>query len=352
MKFWMRWSIVLLIAVLLMPMSALAYEIPTDFSELTIEQAMEEFMQARGLNESNYSVSFCNTVTGERYTFNDKKFMVAASTFKLPLNMHYYNQEHAGIIDPEVYISRVGATLKEAHYQSLVHSNNDMSIGMLYNLGQFRDYKNAMKAFFSMPEEEIDPIYYADNYYCTNMMMDALSYLYEYRADFDEMIGYMKQAQPGEYFKAGVTEYEVAHKYGWFEGAVNDVGIIYTPQPILLAVYTQDVGAQVVADTAALFTAYTVWQQPPEDDGVYQLDLETEHVPEEIPEEELPVTAVEPAQIAQPAVTEQKPRVFEWWMVIVAIGVFCLGGGLTILLANPRKLKKYEKKAEERLHKK
>ena len=351
MKLWIRLSIALLIVLLIVPMSAMAYEIPSDFTELTIDQAMEEFMQSRGLNESNYSVSFCNTVTGERYAFNDKKFMVAGSTYKLPLNMHYYNQEHAGVIDPDVYISRVGATLKEAHYQSLVHSNNDMSIGMLYNLGQFRDYKNAMKAFFSMPEEEIDPIYYVDNHYCTNMMMDALSYLYEYRADFDEMIGYMKQAQPGEYFKAGVTQYEVAHKYGWFEGAVNDVGIIYTPQPILLAVFTQDVGAQVVADTAALFTAYTVWQQPPEDEGAYQLDLKVQHVPEEVPEEEQPAIQQTPADPVVSSTVEEKTHVFEWWMLIVALGVFCLGGGLTVLLVNPHKLKKYEDKAEERLNK-
>ena len=350
MKHWMRVGIAVLALLLLMPVSAMAYEIPTDFTDLTIDQAMEEFMQAHGLNENNYSVSFCNTVTGERYVFNDKKFMVAASTFKLPLNMHYYDMEHAGTIAPDVYISRVGGTLAEAHYQSLVHSNNDMSLGMLYNLGEFRDYKQTMKKYFNMPEEEIDPIYYADNYYCTNMMMDALTYLYEYRADFDEMIGYMKQAQPGEYFKAGVTEYEVAHKYGWFEGAVNDVGIIYTPQPILLAVFTQDVGAQVVADTAALFAAYTLWQQPPEDDGVIQLELETQHIPEELPEE--PVEEEPVQQIVAPAtVPAEDKQVFEWWMVVVALGVFCLGGGATILCLSPKRMKKYEEKAEKRINK-
>jgi len=352
MKLWIRLSIALLIVLLFVPMSAMAYEIPTDFTELTIEQAMEEFMLAHGLNENNYSVSYCNTVTGERYVFNDKKFMVAASTFKLPLNMHYYDQEHKGIIDPDVYISRVGATLKEAHYQSLVHSNNEMSIGMLYNLGEFRDYKNAMRTYFNMPDEEIDPIYYVDNYYCTNMMMDALTYLYDYRADFDEMIGYMKQAQPGEYFKAGVTEYEVAHKYGWFEGAVNDVGIIYTPQPILLAVYTQDVGAQVVADTAKLFTAYTVSQLPPEDDGVIQLELETQELPEEPQIEETPVAEPVQTVVPEPEVVEEEPeQVFQWWMIAVALGVFLMGGGLTILILNPKKLQKYEKKAQNRIHK-
>lgn len=370
MKHWMRMGIAVLALLLVLPISAMAYEIPTDFTDLTIEQAMEEFMQANGLNESNYSVSFCNTVTGEKYVFNDKKFMVAASTFKLPLNMYYYNAEHAGETDPNVYISRVGATLKEAHYQSLVYSNNEMSIGMLYNLGEFRDYKEAMKEeFFSMPEEEIDPIYYVDNYYCTNMMMDALMYLYEYRADFEEMIGYMKQAQPGEYFKAGVTEYEVAHKYGWFEGAVNDVGIIYTPQPILLAVYTQDVGAQVVADTAKLLAAYTVWQQPPEEEGVVLLELETQNGPvqgqDEVPEQQnAPVQGQDEAsvqksvsavtQMPAPAKAEAEDQsgfVFEWWMVIVALGVFMMGGGLTMLIVNPKRMKKYEEKAEKRIKK-
>lgn len=350
MKHWMRLCILLLAFLLTLSVPAMAYEIPTDFTALTIDAAMEEFMQAYGLNENNFSVSFCNTVTGERYAFNDKTFMVAASTYKLPLNMYYYELEHAGTMASDVYISRVGTTLQKAHYESLVNSNNDMSIGMLYNLGEFRDYKNLMRKYFTMPDEEIDPIYYADNHYCTHMMMDALCYLYEYRADFEEMIGFMKQAQPGEYFKAGVTEYEVAHKYGWFEGAVNDVGIIYTPQPILLAVYTQGVSADIVAKTAALFTAYAVWQAPSEEEQPGKLELEVQYVPVEeeaeepaeevfsqVPEEQQPVVTVEP----------EKPTL-EWWMIAVALGVFLIGGGIVVLTIDPEQMKKYEEKAEKK----
>jgi len=337
MKHWMRMSILLLAFLLIMTVPAVAYEVPTDFTDLTLEQAVEDLKQAYGLNENNFSLSFCNTVTGERFVFNDKKFMVAASTFKLPLNMYYYEQEHAGHIASDAYISRVGATLEEAHYQSLVHSNNEMSIGMLYNLGEFRDYKELMMKYFTMPAEEIDYVYYVDNYYCTNMMMDALSYLYEYRADFEEMIGYMKQAQPGEYFKAGVTEYEVAHKYGWFEGAVNDVGIIYTPQPILLAVYTQDVSAEVVAKAAALFTSYTVWSDPPEAEESERIELEVQYVPVE---EEAPQEQVEPeeetVQQEMPAEQpEQKESIFPWWMIAAAVGVLLVGSGIALLFLRP-----------------
>ena len=354
MKQWMRLCILLLALLLILSIPAFAYEIPADFTGLSLETAVEEFMQAHGLNEKNFSVSFCNTVTGERYAFNDKTFMVAGSTYKLPLNMYYYELEHAGTMASDAYISRVGSTLEKAHYESLVNSNNEMSIGMLYNLGEFRDYKNLMRKYFTMPDEEIDPIYYADNHYCTHMMMDALSYLYEYRADFEEMIGYMKQAQPDKYFKAGVKDYEVAHKYGWFEGAVNDVGIIYTPQPILLAVYTQGVTEDIVGKTAALFTSYTVWNIPVEEENPGKLELEVQYVPVEEPEEEAAEEVFAPVleEQMQPAVTVEPERpTLEWWMIAIALGVFLIGGGIVVLTINPEQMKKYEEKAEKKLKK-
>ena len=359
MKHRMRICILLLAALLTLAVPAMAYEMPTDFTDLTIEAAMADFMVANGLNEQNFSVSYTNTVTGETYTFNDQKFMVAGSTYKLPLNMYYYEQELEGIIAPDAYFSRVGTTLDKAHYESLVNSNNDMSIGLLYSLGEFRDYKELMRKYFTMTDEEIDYVYYVDNYYCTRMMMDALSYLYEYRADFEEMIGYMKQAQPGLYFKAGVTEYEVAHKYGWYDGAVNDVGIIYTEEPFLLAVYTQGVyGEAIVADAAALLTAYNAANTMPpepeipeepelpsmEDAVTLEVELVTPEPPEEAepqpePEPELPVEE-EPEPEEQPIPEPEKDGAFEWWMLAVALVVFLLGGGGTLLVFNNKHLKK------------
>lgn len=333
MKHWMRLCILLLAFLLLTAPAAMAYEVPTEFEGKTLAQAVEEFMQANSLDESNFSVSYYNTVTGESYAFNDKTFMVAASTYKLPLNMYYYELEHEGTMASDAYISRVGATLDIAHRESLVNSNNEMSIGLLYNLGEFRDYKNAMKKYFTMAEEEIPDIYYKDNYYCTNMMMDTLMYLYEYRADFEEMIGYMKQAQPDLYFKAGVKDYEIAHKYGWYDGVVNDVGIIYTPQPILLAVYTKYLGERIVADAAKLFTAYTVWQDPPPD-TMQKLEVEMTYEPEE------PVQEVfAPEEPTEPTPTPAEQTAFEWWMVVVSLGVFLLGGGIVLLSIHPQKHK-------------
>jgi len=250
----------LLAAVLLLTVGVQAFEMPETFEGETPETLIKAYMETRGLHEGNFAMSYYNTVTGEAYAFNDTKMMVAASTYKLPLNMYYYELERDGKIASDAYIPRADSTLDVCHRESLVNSNNDLSIGLLYNLGNFRTYKDCMRKYFTMTDAEIDPLYYADNYYCVRMMMDALRYLYENSADFEEMLDYMKLAQPGEYFEARVSEYEIAHKYGWFEGAVNDTGIFYTPQPFLLAVYTQDVSEAVVGEVAELMTEYTVWQ--------------------------------------------------------------------------------------------
>lgn len=356
----MRKCVVFLLIFLLLCGQTAAYEPPEDLKGQSLEAVLADFMAENGLHAGNFSLSYYNTVTGESYAFNDTAFMVAASTFKLPLNMYYYEMERDGKIASDAMIPEAGVTLDVAHQESLVKSNNEHAIGMLYHLGDFRTYKTLLReAYFTMPEEEIHYIYYADNYFCTNMMMDALQYLYANSGDFEQMLGYMKQAQPDEYFCAGVTEYEVAHKYGWFEGAVNDVGIIYTEEPFLLAVYTQDVyGEAVVANVAALLTAYnTANVQPPAEPDMPEpepeegVTLEIEMVPVESPAEPEAEVPAEPEPEPQPEpIPQPEPEpepAFEWWMVAVALGVFVLGSGGTLLVFNNKHLKKMKIDEEE-----
>jgi len=231
------------------------------FDGRTLAEIMADFMAENGVGEDNFALSYYNTVTGERYDFNENCMMVAASTFKLPLNMYYYDLQRAGSLTGETQITE-NCDLDECHYQTIVWSNNEIAHGMLYRIGNFTQYKNAMLTVFGMENEQIDPKYYMDNYYSTRMMMSALEKLYENAEDYEEMIGYMKQANPQNgYFRRDVTECEVAHKYGSFEGAENDVGIIYAEQPFLLAVYTLFAGPSggevLCGDAARLLKDYT-----------------------------------------------------------------------------------------------
>ena len=266
-----RGGALLLLASMLLALTAGISAADAGLAEDTLEARVAQFMEEYYLNEQNFSMSYYNTVTGESYAFEDTHMMVAASTYKLPLNLYYYQQELAGEIAPDALIAGV-YRLSDCHYQSLVWSNNEISESMLYQIGSFQAYKRAMRTFTDMTDDEIDPRYYSGNLYCTRMMMDTLKYLYDHAEDYEEMLGYMKEANPQNgYFRKYVTECEVAHKYGSFEGAENDTGIIYAGQPFLLAVYTQGVaGEEICALAAQLMKDYT--------DEQYALQLEQERL--------------------------------------------------------------------------
>ena len=348
----------------------------------TLEGLIAEFMQENYLNETNFSLCYYNTVTGEEYCYNETAFMIAASTYKLPLNLYYYELQSAGEITGDTYIPGAGTTLDNCHRMSLVDSNNEVSIAMLYNLGSFRDYKEAMRTYFTMTDDEIDPIYYADNYYCTRMMMDCLKYLYAHADDFSEMLGYMTEACPGAYFKALLEDkVTVAHKYGGFEGAENDTGIIYASQPFLLAVYTQGVGEQICSQAAELLYEYTEYQYQcaeaeriaaeqaeaerlaaeqaeaerlaaeqaeaeriaAEQAEAERLEAERERAAQAAAQTEAERLASELVQQAEEEREETPPsNAFEWWMIAVALGVF--GAGLLVVVLALRGSRKYQGK--------
>lgn len=266
-----RGGALLLLTSMLLALTAGVSAADAEPAEDTLEARVAQFMEENYLNEQNFSMSYYNTVTGESYAFEDTHMMIAASTYKLPLNLYYYQQELAGEIAPDALIAGV-YRLSDCHYQSLVWSNNEISEAMLHQIGSFQEYKQTMRTFTDMTDDEIDPRYYSGNLYCTRMMMDALKYLYDHAADYEEMLSYMKEASPQNgYFRKYVTECEVAHKYGSFEGAENDTGIIYAGQPFLLAVYTQDVaGEEICAKAARLMKDYT--------DEQYAIQLEQERL--------------------------------------------------------------------------
>ncbi len=222
----------------------------------TLSQLIDDLREEYRLNETNFSVSYFNTVTGESYAWNDTYMMLAASTYKLPLNLYYYELERDGTLDADSPIG--GTTLANAHYRSIVNSENEISHAMIDAIGSFPEYKQAMRKYFSMTDEEIDPVYYVDNHYCTRMMMEVLQYLYENAEDYPKLMDYLLQACPDMYAKRYVTEYAVAHKYGSYAGFENDVAIIYAKQPFLLAVYTYNVGGEeICARFARELTDYT-----------------------------------------------------------------------------------------------
>ncbi len=306
------------------------------FETNSLDEIMAQFMANYSLNESNFSVAYYASGDGTEYRFADDVFRTAGSMYKLPLNMYYYDQERSGAISSDLTIN--GWSLSTLHRETIVNSNNDMAIAMLYHLGSFRQYRELMTQFC---DQDYPAAYYADNNINAGYMLAVLKRLYENQNDYAELIGYMEQGAPGQYFQHYVDEYVVAHKYGYFEGAVNDCAIIFTPEPFLLTALTQDVGyaETTLGRLAELLTAYTVYRTgsrapEPEPEPAPEPEPEPDTDPEreahtitvvELPDtpessdSAAPDTAPQPEAESEPAQHSAAP-----WIAIAAVAALAL----------------------------
>ena len=153
--------------------------------------------------------------------------------------MYYYLQENAGNIDPNEAIGMY--TLSQAHYLSIVQSDNPSSETLMYALGSYDQYKDLMfETFGSQKYQEeggIDPITYQDNDYPADFLMDVLQYLYNNQDQFQQLLSYMSDPDQSNGFDNDLTQQTTVYqKQGWYD-YVNDVAeIVMSDQPYLAVV--------------------------------------------------------------------------------------------------------------------
>lgn len=235
-----------------------------DFDHNDLSDVINQFLKKNNLSEKNCSISYLLSDGSLRYDFAEDVFRTEASTYKLPLNMYYYDLEREGKLATNAKIR--GYTLDKIHRLSLVYSDNSVSQALSSNLGSYQHYRELMTQYC---KQDYPDRYYHDNIINSAYMICVLERIYKGKDNYKEMIGYMKEANPGQYFENNDETVEIAHKYGSYNGALNDVGIVYTSTPYYLAVYTQNVpyAEKVLGNLCSLFTQYTeyyLWKQKAE----------------------------------------------------------------------------------------
>ncbi len=241
-----------------------------DSADARLEADLAGIMESHGLDESKIAFGYRRTTDWRQIWYNEDALFQAASVYKLALNMYYYEQEAAGLISPDATYG--GAPLSQCHQLSLQYSNNDLSRIMLDSaFPDFSDYKKQVAAYAGIDERALSDEYLYSSKFSVRILLGVLQYLYD-RADttFAEAIDYLKAAQPGEYFKSGVTEYEIAQKYGYdtYDGGtlyVATVGIVYAEEPFLLAVFTRGVAGagRVIGEICRAFCDYNDAEREP-----------------------------------------------------------------------------------------
>ncbi|MBR4077172.1 MAG: hypothetical protein IKK17_01050, partial [Oscillospiraceae bacterium] len=147
---------------------------------------------------------------------------------------------------------------------SIVESNNEFSDYLRSGLGGYPDYRRFFCPYMGEDADTVDEKFYENNFFTARQIITCLNTLYQGGEDrFPSVIGYMKEAEPNNYFNAFDQDYVIAHKYGYLETGntlqINDSGIVYTDDPIAIVMFTNGIKRPYtcLSNYATLMAEYT-----------------------------------------------------------------------------------------------
>lgn len=236
------------------------------FEGKTWEQVIDEFLEQHYANVDGVGLGYYNTVTGEEEYHNPDTYFVAASMFKVPLNMLYCEMVSNGEIDWDTNIW--GYSYEYLLEGTIIDSNNDLAekLWRAYGVGQnvpYRYYREKIAPYMGEDPDNVDPLYYRNNLFTSRQMITCLRLLYDNPDRFPRLLDTMKRAEPNRYFLNHPQKVDVAHKYGYvIEDDVlylNDCGVCYTEDPICLVAFTRGTTQPYafLADYCTLMIDYT-----------------------------------------------------------------------------------------------
>lgn len=221
-----------------------AYAEGTDdarFEGKTWEQVVDEFLYEYGVDTYNVALGYCNLATGEEHYYNGDKFMIAASLYKVPLNMYYNDLIYNGEMDFDTVIG-YETTYDYLLEETIVYSNNETAGTLMQNMGGYQAMRRMFCDYMDLDADTVDPAFLTNDYFTPRQMITCLRKLYDGSERYSKIIDYMKQAEPNNYFKFNTQQFEVAHKYGFdrvdFHEYLNDCAIVYTDEPIAIVMFS------------------------------------------------------------------------------------------------------------------
>lgn len=207
------------------------------------EQVIDEFLAEMKTKPDQVGIGYCNTVTGEEHYLNGDTYFDAASMFKVPLNMYFTEKISKGELEYEGSIA--GFNYKNMLEATILNSSNEAAVYLWEAMGGYRAYRESIAEYMGVDKDNVDPKYYANNYFTPEQEVHCLRLLYTESDRFPHLIDVMKQAEPENYFRRDEQRFEIAHKYGYVHNDtdycyyLNDSAIIYTDEPIVIVMFTK-----------------------------------------------------------------------------------------------------------------
>lgn len=252
--------ILVLFSAMAFPCAAVNIPPEYDVQGKTLDEIVADFMAEYHFTEDTFAMGWYNTGTGETWYLNENQYMVAGSMYKLPLCMNYVRGFADGSFDPNAMTD--GYTLSRLIDLSIRYSDNDAARRLQkYYSYDLVTYRKSLANFSDVDQGTLPTEFITNNRMSPHIILDTLKELYANQEFYKQVVDNMLLAHPDMYFKHYQGEYEIAHKYGYYEGALNDCGIIYTPTPFLLVVFTKNTlnSEKAIGDLVSRLTAYSIW---------------------------------------------------------------------------------------------
>lgn len=213
------------------------------FAVKSWDDVVSEFLAEMGATEDQVGLGYCNTVTGEEHYLNGEVYFDAASMFKVPLNMYYTEKISRGELELEGSV--YGYTYKNMLEETIINSNNEHAVYLWQAMGGYRTYRESIAEYMGVDKDNVDPKYYANNYFTPQQMVHCLRLLATEPERFPYLIETMELAEPDNYFRRDEKRFNIAHKYGYVHNDsdacyyLNDSAIVYTDEPIVIVMFTK-----------------------------------------------------------------------------------------------------------------
>lgn len=236
----------------------------SQYIDMDLAKDIEAYFQENGIDHEKVAYCITDLEHNIKYSMNEKDEFIAASIYKLPLAMLYYDKvndgeytldstftysgymhEDAGVISSNYGIGSQ-IPLSDLLDDLIEYSDNDAGHILYENLGGWKEYKEAMTKY----TDSISENYYTeDNVSTANTMNDVVTYLYEHKEDYKDLIEDMEKAEPGEYLDRDI-QLSMPQKYGMYDSALNSVGFVECNTSYSIVVLTDlgDKGADVMAN--------------------------------------------------------------------------------------------------------
>lgn len=236
----------------------------SQYIDMDLAKDIEAYFQENGIDHEKVAYCITDLEHNIKYSMNEKDEFIAASIYKLPLAMLYYDKvndgeytldstftysgymhEDAGVVSSNYGIGSQ-IPLSDLLDDLIEYSDNDAGHILYENLGGWKEYKEAMTKYTDFISENY---YTEDNVSTANTMNDVVTYLYEHKEDYKDLIENMEKAEPGEYLDRD-TQLSMPQKYGMYDSALNSVGFVECNTSYSIVVLTDlgNKGADVMAN--------------------------------------------------------------------------------------------------------